>query len=70
MTTATTQSPALGQPELPATMRAAVLKRQGDMAMETLPVPQLEADQVLVQVAAVGVCGSDVHYYEHGRIGD
>lgn len=54
----------------PATMRAAVLKRQGDMAMENLPVPQLQPDQVLVQVTAVGVCGSDVHYYEHGRIGD
>ena len=39
------------------------------MAMETLPLPQLDPDQVLVQVAAVGVCGSDVHYYEHGRIG-
>lgn len=24
---------------------------------------------MLVRVAAVGVCGSDVHYYEHGRIG-
>jgi L-iditol 2-dehydrogenase len=24
---------------------------------------------VLVEVTAVGVCGSDVHYYEHGRIG-
>ena len=24
---------------------------------------------MLVQVTAVGVCGSDVHYYEHGRIG-
>ncbi|MCU1521156.1 MAG: sorbitol dehydrogenase [Arthrobacter sp.] len=70
MTTSSTRSQTLGQPELPATMRAAVLKRQGDMAMETLPVPQLEADQVLVQVAAVGICGSDVHYYEHGRIGD
>ncbi|HAY43176.1 MAG TPA: NAD(P)-dependent alcohol dehydrogenase, partial [Micrococcaceae bacterium] len=54
----------------PSTMRAAVLKRQGDMSMENLPVPQLQPDQVLVQVAAVGVCGSDVHYYEHGRIGD
>lgn len=69
MTTSTAQSSALGQPELPATMRAAVLKRQGDMALEELPVPRLDADQVLVQVAAVGVCGSDVHYYEHGRIG-
>jgi L-iditol 2-dehydrogenase len=25
---------------------------------------------VLVEVRSVGVCGSDVHYYEHGRIGD
>jgi L-iditol 2-dehydrogenase len=24
---------------------------------------------VLVQIKAIGVCGSDVHYYEHGRIG-
>lgn len=57
-------------PSLPATMRAAVLKRQGEMVMETRTLPVLEADQVLVQVAAVGVCGSDVHYYEHGRIGE
>ncbi|WP_163167745.1 NAD(P)-dependent alcohol dehydrogenase [Arthrobacter sp. Alg241-R88] len=68
MTTTTTQSAATGS-GLPATMRANILKSQGDMAMETLPLPQLDADQVLVQVAAVGVCGSDVHYYEHGRIG-
>ncbi|WP_309109085.1 NAD(P)-dependent alcohol dehydrogenase [Arthrobacter sp.] len=68
MTTTTTQSAATGA-ELPATMRANILRSQGDMAMETLPLPQLDADQVLVQVAAVGVCGSDVHYYEHGRIG-
>jgi L-iditol 2-dehydrogenase len=69
MTTPTAQTVTPGT-EVPTTMRASVLKRQGDMALETLPVPQLEADQVLVQVAAVGVCGSDVHYYEHGRIGD
>lgn len=70
MTTPTAQPRTLARAGLSSTMRAAVLKRQGDMAMETLPVPQLDPDQVLVQVAAVGVCGSDVHYYEHGRIGD
>jgi L-iditol 2-dehydrogenase len=26
--------------------------------------------EVVVQIASVGICGSDVHYYEHGRIGD
>lgn len=68
MTTTATHSPATGS-GLPATMRANILKNQGTMAMETLPLPTLDPDQVLVQVAAVGVCGSDVHYYEHGRIG-
>ncbi|MFJ4171019.1 NAD(P)-dependent alcohol dehydrogenase [Paenarthrobacter sp. NPDC089714] len=68
MTSALT--PLLEHPHMPATMRAAVLQRQGVMSQATLPVPQLQPDQVLVQVAAVGVCGSDVHYFEHGRIGD
>ena len=70
MTTSTTQSRTPGHPEVPTTMRAAVLKRQDEMALETVAVPRLDPDQVLVKVAAVGVCGSDVHYYEHGRIGD
>ncbi|MDF2829517.1 MAG: Alcohol dehydrogenase GroES domain protein, partial [Mycobacterium sp.] len=34
------------------------------------PVPTPGPHEVLVEVAAVGVCGSDVHYYRHGRIGD
>ncbi|WP_090587605.1 NAD(P)-dependent alcohol dehydrogenase [Arthrobacter subterraneus] len=51
-------------------MRASILRKQGDIALEQVGVPPLDDDQVLVQVAAVGVCGSDVHYYEHGRIGD
>lgn len=55
--------------EVPTTMRASLLKRQREMALETANVPTLADDQVLVQVSAVGVCGSDVHYYQHGRIG-
>ncbi|MFJ4028825.1 NAD(P)-dependent alcohol dehydrogenase [Paenarthrobacter sp. NPDC089989] len=70
MTIPSALTPLLKHPQMPATMRAAVLQRQGVMSQATLPVPQLQPDQVLVQVAAVGVCGSDVHYYEHGRIGD
>lgn len=50
-------------------MDAAVLTAPHSLRIESLEVPQLDADQVLVRVAAVGVCGSDVHYYEHGRIG-
>ena len=57
-------------PVLPASMRASVLESQGVLRVEDRPLPALDADQVLIRVAAVGVCGSDVHYYKEGRIGD
>ena len=50
--------------------RAAVLVRPGEIAMEQRPVPTPGPREVLVEVTSVGVCGSDVHWYEHGRIGD
>jgi L-iditol 2-dehydrogenase len=49
--------------------RAAVLYAPGDLRIEDRDVPEPGAREVLVEIAAVGVCGSDVHYYEHGRIG-
>jgi L-iditol 2-dehydrogenase len=49
--------------------RAAVLHGPGDVRLEDRAIPEPGAREVLVQIAAVGVCGSDVHYYEHGRIG-
>ncbi|MFH8597075.1 NAD(P)-dependent alcohol dehydrogenase [Streptomyces rimosus] len=55
---------------VPATMRAAVLHAPKDLRIEERPVPRPGPGQVLVRVEAVGICGSDVHYYEHGRIGD
>lgn len=54
---------------MPTQMRASFLERRGEVAVHEIPVPEAEAGDVLVRVAAVGVCGSDVHYYEHGRIG-
>jgi L-iditol 2-dehydrogenase len=50
-------------------MRAAVLRGVGDVVVEERPVPQAGPGEVVVRVAAVGVCGSDTHYYDHGRIG-
>ena len=49
--------------------RAAVLVRPSEIAIEERPVPEPGPREVLVEISAVGVCGSDVHYYEHGRIG-
>lgn len=41
-----------------------------DMIWKDIPVPTVKDDEVLVKVEAVGICGSDMHYYQHGRIGD
>ncbi|MEO7745849.1 MAG: NAD(P)-dependent alcohol dehydrogenase [Actinomycetota bacterium] len=50
-------------------MRASVLRGVGDLLVEDRPVPHAGAGEVLVRIGSVGVCGSDVHYYERGRIG-
>ena len=50
-------------------MRVSVLRGAGDLAVEERPEPVPGPHEVLVRVASVGVCGSDVHYFEHGRIG-
>ncbi len=48
---------------------SAVLYGVRDLRIEDRPVPQAGPGEVLVEIAAVGICGSDMHYYEHGRIG-
>lgn len=50
-------------------MKASFLIREGEVEIRDIAVPTLEADEVLIRVAAVGVCGSDVHYFQHGKIG-
>jgi L-iditol 2-dehydrogenase len=49
--------------------RAAVMYGMHDVRLEDKPLPEPGAKEVLVEIKAVGVCGSDVHYYEEGRIG-
>lgn len=48
---------------------SAVLHGPHDVRIEERTPPRPAAGQVLVEIAATGICGSDVHYYEHGRIG-
>jgi L-iditol 2-dehydrogenase len=50
-------------------MRVSVLNGVRDLSLVDRPVPEPGPREVLVRVTAVGVCGSDVHYYTHGRIG-
>ncbi|MGI3784661.1 MAG: NAD(P)-dependent alcohol dehydrogenase [Janthinobacterium lividum] len=66
--TTTAPSSATGA-ESARTNRSAVLRGERDVVVEERPVPEPGPREVLVEVGAVGICGSDVHYYEHGRIG-
>lgn len=50
--------------------RAAVLLSPNHVEMQDWPEPVAGPNDVVVEIAAVGVCGSDVHYFRHGRIGN
>jgi len=52
-------------------MKAAVLTGIRKATIIDVPDPELErATDVLLKLSAVGVCGSDIHYYTTGRIGE
>ncbi len=51
---------------LPETMRAAVYKGDRRVEIEEYPVPELGADDVLLEVSHCGVCGSDIHFVLEG----
>jgi L-iditol 2-dehydrogenase len=51
-------------------MKVAVMNGIGKMGWEERDIPQIKHGEVLVKLEYVGICGSDLHYYEHGRIGD
>lgn len=41
----------------------------GDLRVEELPEPAPAADEAVVQIAYGGICGSDLHYWQHGAAG-
>lgn len=51
-------------------MKASVLVAPHRIDLRERPVPTPRPDEVLVQVTAVGVCGSDVHFYRDGHLGE
>jgi L-idonate 5-dehydrogenase len=50
-------------------MHALVIHAPLDLRIEEVPTPEPEANQLLVRVRAGGICGSDLHYYNHGGFG-
>lgn len=51
-------------------MKVAVMEGIGKMGYTERPIPTPKDDEVLVKLEYVGICGSDMHYYETGAIGD
>ena len=49
--------------------RAAVLHGVDDLRVDDIPIPAPAPHEVLLAIRSVGICGSDIHYWEHGRIG-
>lgn len=49
---------------------ACVVHAKNDLRVETRPAPHAGAGQVAVDVVYGGICGSDLHYVHHGRVGD
>ena len=51
-------------------MRALVLERQRELSLREIDLPVTPGPgEVKIRVHTVGICGSDVHYYTHGKIG-
>jgi D-xylulose reductase len=51
-------------------MRALVLEKQHELKLREIDLPMdVGPGMVKIKLHTVGVCGSDVHYYTHGKIG-
>lgn len=57
-------------PERGNIVKTARLYGRHDLRVEEVPCLEPRAGEVLIRVRAVGICGSDVHYFQDGGIGD
>ena len=51
-------------------MKACVMTGIRKVEFQERRIPEIKPDEVLIKILDCGVCGSDVHYYQHGRIGN
>jgi len=49
--------------------KAIFMQGTNNMVIKDVPMPEVKDKEVLIKVDIVGICGSDVHYYQHGKIG-
>ena len=51
-------------------MKVVYLTQPGKMQIEEEPIPEVRPGNVLVKIEYNGICGSDVHFFKDGRVGD
>jgi L-iditol 2-dehydrogenase len=54
--------------DIPKTMRAVVYRGVNDLRLETVPVPRIGANELLVKVAVCGVCPTDIKKIQYGTV--
>src|SRR3954454_16393703 len=60
----------LKEEDVMSKVRALVLERQHELKLRDIDLPMdVGPGMVKIKIHTVGVCGSDVHYYTHGKIG-
>lgn len=57
-----------GPKPIPGTMRAAVYRGKDTVVVENVPVPAIGEGEVLIRVAACGICGTDIKKIHHGFV--
>jgi L-idonate 5-dehydrogenase len=51
-------------------MKTCTLHRPSALEIEDRPIPKPAIDELLIRLGAGGICGSDLHYYHEGAVGD
>lgn len=54
--------------DIPKTMRAVVYRGANDLRLETIPVPAIRANELLIKVAVCGVCPTDIKKIHYGLV--
>ncbi len=53
---------------IPKTMRAGVYREKGIVRVEEVPVPEVAGGEILIKVAACGICGTDIKKIYHAYV--
>lgn len=51
-------------------MKAVFLTETRKLELRDIPIPEYKTDEVLIRIKETGLCGSDLHYYKYGKVGD